>query len=120
MQQVQQVKRPGGAFSTAVLLAAATLAVLLQEPMGASRRLCEDATVACLAAAAAAPLFADWPAHATNTHLYGTWLWPSTSAVMTLASASRPLLMLMASLRRAPSAPVRLARSEPARSTRCI
>ena len=44
----------------------------------------------------------------------------SPRAEMTLPSACRPELMDMASLARSPTAAVRLSRSEPARSTKCI
>ena len=44
--------------------------------------------------------------------------WSSAMALITLPRASRPLLMLMDSLNLRPDAPVRLFRSEPARSTR--
>ena len=44
----------------------------------------------------------------------------SPSALMTFPSASNPLLIWIPSFRRAPSALVRFARSDPARSTRCI
>mmetsp|Transcript_9894 Transcript_9894/g.40048 ORF Transcript_9894/g.40048 Transcript_9894/m.40048 type:complete len:298 (-) Transcript_9894:980-1873(-) len=44
--------------------------------------------------------------------------WSSAMALITLPRASRPLLMLMDSLNLCPDAPVRLFRSEPARSTR--
>jgi len=53
--------------------------------------------------------------------LYGTWLtFPlvSVRAEMTLPKASRPLLMLIPSLSVDPEAPVFLALSDPARSTK--
>ena len=50
---------------------------------------------------------------------YGTWWCFSHRALITLPSASRPLLIWMPSCSRSPLAPVRLARSEPARSTKC-
>eukprot|EP00955_Chlamydomonas_euryale_P043649 352664-Chlamydomonas_euryale.AAC.6 len=50
---------------------------------------------------------------------YGTWpLFPSTSAEMTFPSADSERLILVASLRRSPVAPVFDWRSDPARSTR--
>ena len=53
---------------------------------------------------------------------YGTWTLPrfssSPRALITLPSASKPLLMSIPSFNRTPEAPVRLARSDPARSTK--
>eukprot|EP00965_Chrysotila_dentata_P110461 3649804-Pleurochrysis_carterae.AAC.1 len=49
---------------------------------------------------------------------YGTWDEAPSSAAMTLPSASSPWLMVTDSLNRWPSAPVFLARSDPAKSTR--
>ena len=51
---------------------------------------------------------------------YGTCCWFSQSALITLPSARRPLLIWMPSFSRSPLAPVRFARSDPARSTKCI
>mmetsp|Transcript_2568 Transcript_2568/g.4731 ORF Transcript_2568/g.4731 Transcript_2568/m.4731 type:complete len:209 (-) Transcript_2568:737-1363(-) len=51
----------------------------------------------------------------------GTWLplrFSSPSALMTFPRASSPLLILMPSIMRAPTAPVRFSRSDPARSTK--
>mmetsp|Transcript_31656 Transcript_31656/g.102242 ORF Transcript_31656/g.102242 Transcript_31656/m.102242 type:complete len:219 (+) Transcript_31656:2214-2870(+) len=50
--------------------------------------------------------------------LYGTCACLSHSAVMTLPRASSPLLICTPSAKRSPDAPVRLARSDPARSTK--
>ena len=50
--------------------------------------------------------------------LYSTYLFPSESLEMTFPSTSKLLLIKVPSLKRMPSAPVALTRSEPAKSTR--
>lgn len=58
-----------------------------------------------------------WSMRVNLLSLYGTWLFPSLKALMTLLRASKPRLMFMPSFRRCPSALVRFALSLPAKST---
>uniref|UniRef100_A0A3B5BLB6 Uncharacterized protein n=1 Tax=Stegastes partitus TaxID=144197 RepID=A0A3B5BLB6_9TELE len=59
-----------------------------------------------------------WSSRVSLESLYGTWvLFPSTRAEMTFPRAERDRLILAASFRRFPLAPVLLWRSLPARST---